>query len=89
MTWPSQVNAESSFLISSKVSMSMTRVRRAFASSLRFGSRRFEMNIALHSECARMFVSSFSEESGRTGTVTLPKGTQENIATVQFGMFWE
>ena len=47
------------------------------------------MNIALHSECARMFVSSFSEESGRTGTVTLPKGTQENIATVQFGMFWE
>ena len=45
--------------------------------------------MALHSEWVRMLVTSFSDESGRIGTVTLPNGTQENIATVQFGIFWE
>ena len=47
------------------------------------------MNIALHPECIRMLVTSLSEESGRMGTVTLPKGTHENIATVQLGMLLE
>ena len=36
-----------------------------------------------------MFVTSLSDESGRIGTVTRPKGTHENIATVQLGMLLE
>ena len=47
------------------------------------------MNMALHSEWMRMFVTSLSEESGRIGTVTRPNGTQENMATVQLGMLFE
>ena len=40
-------------------------------------------------ECIRMFVTSCSEESGRIGTTTRPKGVMEKNATVQFGMFWD
>ena len=47
------------------------------------------MNMALHSEWFRMLVTSLSEESGRIGTVTLPNGTHENIATVQLGILLE
>ena len=58
----------------------------SFTSSLSFFSILLEMNIALQPECVRIFVTSLSDESGRIGTVTLPKGTQENIATVQLGI---
>ena len=34
-----------------------------------------------------MLVTSFSDESGRIGTATLPKATAEKNATVQFGVF--
>ena len=86
---PSQVNAELSLYMISRVSMSMTRVIFFLTSSFSFGSMRCEMKIALHSEWFRMFVTSFSEESGRIGTATLPNDTMENRETVQFGMFCE
>ena len=56
-------------------------------SLLTFGSSFFDTKMALLSEWLRMFVISVSDESGRMGTEILPKGTNENIATVQFGMF--
>lgn len=67
----------------------MTRVSFAAAFSESFGSRRCEMKMALQSEWFRMLSTSLCEESGRMGTVTRPKGTQENMATVQLGMFWD
>ena len=86
-TFPSQVKASSLRLMVSNVSMSMTRSIFSMHSRLSFGSSLLDMNIALLPEWFRMLVTSFSDESGRIGTDTLPKGTRENIATVQFGMF--
>ena len=58
-------------------------------SRLSFGRSFFEMKMALLPEWFRMLVTSFSDESGRIGTEIRPKGTRENMATVQFGIFWE
>ena len=54
---------------------------------LSFGSMRWEMKMALQEEWLRILEISLSDESGRMGTLTRPKGTQENMATVQLGMF--
>ena len=88
-TQPSQVNASSSFLIISKVSMSNTRVSRSMHSLLTFGSKRLETNSTFVPEWVRILVTSCSEESGRIGTMTRRNGVVEKNATVQFGMFWE
>ena len=73
----------------SNVSMSKTRVSLALTSGLSFASILLDMKIALHSEWLRMLDTSLSEESGRIGTAMRPNETMENIATVQFGIFWD
>ena len=45
--------------------------------------------MTLLSEWRRMFVTSFSELSGRMGMATLLKAVAVKNATVQLGMFWD
>ena len=86
---PSHVNFSSSTLMASNVSMSMTRVILSRHSWLTLPASFCDTKITLLSEWVRMFVTSFSELSGRIGIAILPKGTMLKKATDQLGMLWE
>ena len=86
-TFPSQRNLLSSFLISSKVSISMTSVSLSMHSCVTFGRSFFETKSTLDSEWFRMLVTSLADDSGRIGMAMRPNGTVEKNATVHSGMF--
>lgn len=85
-TLPSQVNASSSALIVSKVSISTTRRKLERDSGESLWRSFLEIKIALLSEWIKIFVTSFSEDSVRIGTTMRLNGTQAKNATVQLGV---
>ena len=86
---PSQVNFSSSSLMISRVSRSITRVILSITSWLTFEASLFETKITLLSEWLIMFVTSFSELSGRIGIEILPNDTVAKKATDQLGILCE
>lgn len=76
-TFPSQRNLLSSFLISSKVSISMTSVSLSMHSCVTFGRSFFETKSTLDSEWFRMFVTSLADDSGRIGMAMRRNGREK------------